>query len=109
MPIGSLADQGPIFLGPGGLFSYYKNNNQKSTAFFTSKNSKLDHQEILGLLSRNAFRSSETQEPRKGAFSKGVSAESSVAPKETKNQPRSAFGTQRTTAKRGVHFIKTRF
>ena len=47
---------------------------------------------------------------RKGVLAKGVSVESSVAAKETKNTqgigPSSTFGTQSATAERGVHFAE---
>ena len=49
----------------------------------------------------------------KGVLAKGVSVESSVTAKETKNTqdigPSSTFGTQSATAERGVHFAQTPF
>ena len=49
----------------------------------------------------------------KGGLAKGVSAEPSVTPKHAKIikdiGPSSSFGTQSTTAKRGVHFCKNPF
>ena len=46
----------------------------------------------------------------KGVLAEGVSVESSVTAKETKNSqeigPSSTFGTQSTTAKRGITFCK---
>ena len=97
--MGSLANQGPISLCPGSLsFLLEKSYCQKSTAFLTSKNSKAHHQELLGPFSRNVFRSSETQEPRKGDF---VTPKKTEIPKDI--GPSSSFGTQSTIAKRGIH------
>ena len=52
----------------------------------------------------------ELRNQEKGVLAKGVSAESSVTPKETKipkdTGPSTTFGTQRATAKRGVYPCK---
>ena len=82
MPIGALADQGQIFLSPGGFLSY-KKSTTKSTACFTSKLSKVHHRELLGPLSRNLSDLPKLRNQEKGVLAKGVSAEFTFTPKET--------------------------
>ena len=112
MPIGSLANQRPMFFRSGTSLSYWTIYHHKSTACFTSKNSNFHHQELLGPLSHNVFRSSETQEPRKGGFGKGGFCRVECHAQGNKKYPRILGSAAhlavalRAPLPRGVHFCK---
>ena len=92
----------------GNCFFTRENLPPKMQSTFTSKTKKLTTKNFWDCFHVTFSDLPELRYTKKKSFlAKGVSAESSVTPKESKNiqgyGPSSSFGTQSATAKRGIH------